>query len=450
MPIAMPVPRQPPTPPADLVLEPRWVIPVEPHGTVLEEHAVVIAGDRIAAVLPRAAARETFPETARAALHSHVLIPGLVNLHTHAAMALLRGFADDRPLREWLAEYIWPAETRFVCDAFVYDGTLLAAAEMLGGGVTCFNDMYFYPAAAGRAVVDAGMRAVLGLVVLDVPTSYASDLQAYLDRARAAVAECGRDRHLSCAVAPHAPYTVGDDGFMASQALAAEFHLPLHVHLHETITEVADAERQYGIRPLERLRRLGLLTGRTIAAHAVHLTDGEMALLADAGAHVAHCPAANLKLASGMARIDDMVARGINVGLGTDGAASNNRLDLLSEMRLAALLAKAVAGRADAVPAHDALAMATLNGARALGLDGVIGSIIPGKAADLAAIDLSAPELDPCYDPASHLVYVVGREHVTDVWVSGRHVVAHGRPLFLDAADLRRRAASWREQIAGT
>ncbi len=428
-------------------LEPRWVLPMEPQGAILEEHAVVLVGSRIEAVLPRADARARFPAAARVSLPSHAVLPGLINLHTHAAMALLRGMADDLPLATWLADHIWPAEARLMSDAFVYDGTLLAAAEMLRGGVTCFHDMYFFPEAAARAARAAGIRAVLGLVVLEFPTPYASDSAAYLARGREAQAALAGDPLIATAVAPHAPYTVGDGSFRAACALADAHSLPLHVHLHETEREIQDSLDAHGRRPLARLDTLGAVGPRLIAAHGVHLTAAEMDLLAARGAHVAHCPAANLKLASGLAPVAALRTRGVNVGIGTDGAASNNRLDMLSELRLAALLAKGVAGRADALPAHEVLAMATCAAARALGLDSRIGTLRAGLDADVIAVDLGAPELQPCYDPVSHLVYAAGREHVTHVWVRGRAVVVDGRLQTLEPGDLTERAEAWRHRV---
>ncbi|MDH4352278.1 MAG: TRZ/ATZ family hydrolase [Gemmatimonadota bacterium] len=405
------------------LVEPRWVIPIEPAGAVLESHAVVLRGERVDAVLPLAEAHARYRRAARVTLPTHALLPGLINLHTHAAMALLRGIADDLPLKAWLTEYIWPAEARHVSAGFVEAGTLLAAAEMLRGGTTCFHDMYFFPEAAARAAGRAGIRAILGLVILEFPTAYARHPDEYFARAREAHAALKATPRICCSVAPHAPYSVSDASFTRSVALAEEFDIPLHVHVHETEDEIAESLAEHGRRPLARLDALGVVTDRLIAAHCVHLEADERDLLADRGAAVAHCPAANLKLASGFAPVADLIARGITVGIGTDGAASNNRLDLWSEMRLAALVAKAVAGRADAVPAHHALAMVTREAARALRLDAELGSIAPGKQADLVAVDLGAPELQPCFDPVSHLVYAAGREHVTHVWVAGRPVV---------------------------
>ena len=399
---------------------------MEPPGAVLPEHAVAIRGGIIEAVLPSAEAEARFPGFPREHLAEHALIPGLVNAHTHAAMALMRGLADDLPLMHWLQEHIWPAESRHVSAQFVRDGTLLACAEMLRGGVTCFNDMYFFPEAALEAALEAGMRASLGMIVFDFPSAYGSDADDYLAKGLALRDRWREHPAVSFCLAPHAPYTVSDATFGKIATILGEIDAPLHIHLHETEDEVARSVAEHGVRPIERLRRLGLLGPGLIAVHAVHLSDDEIGLLARHGASVAHCPSSNLKLASGIAPVAKLAAADVTLSLGSDGAASNNRLDVLGEMRLAALLAKAVARDAAAMPAHAALRAATLGGASALGLQARIGSILPGKAADLAALRLSGPALEPCYDPVSHLVYAAGRENVTDVWVAGERRLRSG------------------------
>lgn len=433
--------------PFDLALDATWVLPVRPSGALRAEHSVLLRADRIAAMVPTAQSL-SLPVHRRVDLTGRVLLPGLVNLHTHAAMSLMRGLADDQPLMRWLQDHIWPAEAAHVSDTFVHDGTLLACAEMLRGGVTTFNDMYFFPEAAARAALAAGMRAAIGMIAIDFPTTYASDPQDYLDKGLATRDALRGEDRLSFCFAPHAPYTVSDDTFAKIRVLADQLQAPVHVHLHETAQEIADSQRLHGTRPIARLDRLGLVGPGTIAVHAVHLDDADITTLAHRGAHVAHCPTSNLKLASGFAPVARLLAAGIGVGLGTDGAASNNRLDLFAEWRLASLLAKAVAGKADALPAHAAVEMATLAGARALGLEDRIGSIEPGKEADLIAVDLRATELQPCYDPVSHLAYAVGREHVTDVWVAGVQRVCDGRLTGLDPDALAALARAWQARIA--
>lgn len=433
---------------ADCLIDARWVIPVEPGPAVLADHAVVVTAGRIEAVLPTAEAAQRYEARRRVSLPRHALIPGLINLHTHAAMSLLRGLADDLPLMKWLQDHIWPAEARHVSPDFVYDGTLLACAEMLRGGITCFSDMYYFPEAAARAALRCGMRAAIGLIAIDLPTQYASDPDDYLAKGLA-MRDAHRDEPLlSFCMAPHAPYTVSDRLFGHILTMADELDLPIHIHLHETREEIQNSLARYGIRPLERLRALGIVGPRLIAVHGVHLTDPELAMLAEFGCSVAHCPSSNLKLASGFAPVAGMLARSINVGLGTDGAASNNRLDLFQEMRTAALVAKAVSGDSDALPAYQALRAATLGGARALGIDGSTGSIARGKAADLCAVSFAGPGMEPCYDPLSHLVYAAGRENVTHVWVAGRLVVDDGRLVQVDGDDLDIRARMWQNKLA--
>lgn len=402
----------------DLIIEPRWLVPVEPHGAVLEGHAVAVSGGRIIEVLPASDGGRYRPARYER-LPSHALIPGLVNLHTHAAMALLRGIADDLPLMEWLKTRIWPAEAKHVSPAFVRDGTLLACAEMLRGGITCFSDMYFFPEAAAEAACAMGMRVALGLVIIEFPTAYAADADDYLSKGLAARDRLRGHPLVSFCMAPHAPYTVADRTFERIATLAAQLDLPVHIHINETRNEIEESLKRHGVRPLERLNRLGLLGPGLIGVHAVHLDEREITLLADNGCALAHCPTSNMKLASGIAPVAQLARRGVRIGLGSDGAASNNRLDLFQEMRHAGLLAKVSCGEADVLEAHELLRMATLNGATALGLEAHIGSIAPGKAADLCAVRLDALETRPCFNPVSHLVYAAGREHVSHVWVNG-------------------------------
>jgi len=431
----------------DLLIEARWIVPVEPADVVLENHAVAVDDGRIVAVLPQNEAAARFSARSHKRLEQHVLIPGLGHLHTHAAMSLLRGLADDLPLMEWLQHHIWPAEAQHVSEQFVYDGTRLACAEMLRGGITCFNDMYFFPGAAADAAMALGIRAAIGLITVDFPSRYATDTDDYLAKGLAARDQRLEEPLLSFCLAPHAPYTVSDAGFAKVLTLAEQIELPIHLHLHETVQEIDESLQRFGMRPIERLHRLGLLSPALIAVHGVHLDAHEIELLAQHGCSLAHCPSSNLKLASGIAPVSALVARGVNVGLGTDGAASNNRLDLLQEMRLAALLAKGQSSRADALNAHQVLHMATLAGARALALDAEIGSHMPCTAADLCAVAVDDVVLAPCYEPVSHLTYAVGREHVSAVWVAGRIRVEHGQLVESNETGLIKLALLWQNKI---
>ena len=433
--------------PADLVLSASWIVPVEPAGCVLEEHALAVRDGSIAALGTADEMDARFSPRERVHLDGHALVPGFVNAHTHAAMTLFRGLADDLPLDAWLAEHVWPAEARFVDEAFVRSGTRLAAAEMLMGGTTCFNDMYFFPDVVGEVARDVGIRAVLGLIVLEVPTAWAGDLDSYFSRGLEVHETFRGDGLVTTALAPHAPYTVGDEAFERIRDLSEQLDLPVHIHLHETTREVEDAVRKTGERPLVRLSRLGLVNPRLAAVHMTNLLPGEIEELAARGASVLHCPESNLKLASGLCPVARLAAAGVNVALGTDGAASNNDLDMLGEMRTAALLGKLAAGDATACPAADVLRMATLGGARSLGLDDRIGSLEPGKSADAAAIDLRGPDTQPVYNPISQVVYAATRAHVREVWVAGRRVVRGGVLETLDAAEAVREAQVWRARI---
>lgn len=435
----------------DLVIAPRWLIPIEPAGVVLEDYALAVDAGRILAVLPSAEMRARFAPREHLLLADHALLPGLVNLHTHAAMSLLRGYADDLALMAWLKERIWPAEARLVSKQFVREGSLLACAEMLASGVTCINDMYFFPQEAGEAALQLGMRAAIGLTVLDFPTNYAADAQSALEQglaARDSLRAEANSELLSFCLAPHAPYSVGNRTFEKVRTLAAELDVPIHIHLHETHDEIEESLQRYGLRPLARLAELGLLGPQFIAAHGVHLTAGEIDLLAQHSCHLAHCPTANMKLASGIAPLTALLNAGVNVGLGTDGAASCGRLDLFQEMRQAALLAKVASGDATAAPAHQVLRMATLGGAQALGLDAHIGSLVAGKSADLTAVRLADWRIAPCFDAAAHLVYVAGGNQVSHTWTAGQLRYAAGAVVGLDTVDLSDKIAGWRAQAA--
>jgi 5-methylthioadenosine/S-adenosylhomocysteine deaminase len=433
--------------PIDALICPRWTLRVEPEVIAEEGLALAIDAGRIVEILPVGEAERRYRPRDRHERPTHALLPGLVNAHTHSPMALFRGFADDLPLEIWLHEHIWPAEARWVGPQLVADGTRLAIAEMLAGGVTCFSDMYFHADVTGSVAAEAGMRAVLGMIVLDIPTPYAKDADEYLRKGLEIHDRFKAEPLLTTAFAPHAPYSVGDTTLAHIRRLADELDRPVHIHLHETAAEVAEAQAKTGRRPLARLAELGLVTPSLIGVHATALTAGEIELLATAGAHVVHCPRSNLKLASGLCPVAELTRAGVNVALGTDGAASNNRLDVWAELEMAALLAKQVAGNAAAVPAAQALRMATINGARALGLGGEIGSLVAGKAADVICVDLSGAEHHPLLDPVSQLVYAASRHDVTDVWIAGEQLVADRALLRLDVAEVCEAAERWGRQL---
>jgi len=434
----------------DNLIRAGWIVPVEPEGAVLEDHAIAIRDGVIVSILPFQEAEQCYIPENRHSFPDHVLIPGLVNAHTHAAMTLFRGMASDLPLMPWLHEHIWPAETRWMSEAFVYDGTSLAAAEMLRGGVTCFNDMYFFPDEAARAVMAAGIRAVLGLIVVDFPTVWARDGAEYIAKGREVYDRFRHEPLVRMALAPHAPYSVSNASLEQALALADELDVPIHMHVHETKDELDHSQEQHKERPIARLDRLGLLSPRLLAVHMTHVAEADLASFAASGAYVVHCPESNLKLASGLCPVERLMAAGITVALGTDGCASNDDLDMLGEMRTAALLAKGIANSASALPAARVLTMATLHGARALGLGDTIGSLVPGKAADIVAMDLHAIETQPVYNPISQLVYAANRQQVTDVWVAGRQVLKDRVLTTLDEGALIDTARRWGTKIAGS
>jgi len=432
----------------DLIVHARWIVPVEPRGQVLERHAVVVDNGRIRAILPRAEANSSYTAEQQVDCPEHVLLPGLINAHTHAAMTLFRGMADDMRLEEWLEQHIWPAEARWAGIDFVRDGSELAILEMIQGGTTCFQDMYFFPDVVAQAAVERQMRAVVGMIFIDQPTVWARDSEEYFSKGLAVHDQFLNNSLVQTNFAPHAPYTVGDESFERMRILADELDAQIHIHLHETKTEVQTAVDLHGKRPMERMHDLGLLSTSLNAVHMTQLTDHEISLLAEQGVSVVHCPQSNLKLASGFCPVARLLAAGINVALGTDGAGSNNDLDMFGEMRTAALLAKAVADDAAVVAADEALAMATINGARALGLADQIGSLEVGKFADMIAVDLSAPASQPVYHPISQLVYSVSRDQVSDVWVAGQPLYRDRHLVDDNQAEILERGAAWQQRLS--
>jgi len=428
----------------DTLISARWIVPVEPFGRVLENHAVAIRQGRIVAIEPAARARQRFSAANYIDRPAHVLIPGLVNTHTHAAMALLRGVAEGLPFDGWLRQQIWPLEQRWIDAEYVRDGTELAIADMLTSGTTCFADMHLFPEIVAQTASAARMRACVGLPVIDAPTVWAGSADEYLDKGLRLHDEYRDDPLITTALAPYAPWAVSDETLSRVRRLADELELPMTMHVNETRSEVVVGEE----RAMERLERLGLLSPLLTAVHMVHCDESDIARAVRGGIHIAHCPQSNLKLGNGICPAPVLFGHGLNVTLGTDGAASNNDLNMLDEMRTAALLARNATSGAN-IGVHDWLQIATLNGARALGLADVIGSLIEGKWADLCCIDLARAHTQPVYDPLAHLVYSVSRDQVTDVWVAGRALVAEGQLTHMDLEDILQRAGNWQQRIAG-
>ncbi len=434
--------------PLDILLLPTWLVPVEPAGVVLREHGLGIRDGRIAFSGPRAAALKLQAAEVRE-LPGMLLSPGLINAHGHAAMSLFRGLADDLPLMTWLEKHIWPAEAKWVDEAFVRDGTDLAIAEQLKGGITCFSDMYFYPKVASDCVHNSGMRAQIAIPILDFPIPGASTADEAIRQGIELFGDLKHHPRVNITFGPHAPYTVCDANLEKIRVIAEELDAAIHMHVHETAGEVQQAVEQTGERPLARLSRLGLLGPRFQAVHMTQISEDDLVLLVESNTSVIHCPESNLKLASGFCPVERLWQAGVNVALGTDGAASNNDLDLLGETRTAAMLAKAVAGSATALDAHRALRMATLNGARAMGLDTEIGSLELGKAADIVAFDLSGLAQQPIYDPVSQLIYATGRDCVKHLWVAGKQLLDDRRLTRMDEQQLTATAVAWGRRISG-
>ena len=432
----------------DLLIEAGWVVPIEPHGVVLEDHAVAVRGGEIIALLPTAEARLRFQPAETVSRPGSVLMPGLVNAHTHNPMNLLRGIADDLPLMTWLQEHIWPVEGAVVGPQFIADGVTLAVAEMLRGGTTCANENYFFPDVEAATYKRLGFRAVVGLPVAQFANAWAASEDEYFDKAIAVHDQWRDDPLVSLAFVPHAPYTVSDAAFSRIRTLADQLDLQVHLHTHETEQEVVDSQREHGQRPLARLDRLGLVNERLVAVHMTALDDSEIALCAARGVSVVHCPESNLKLASGFCPVARLEQAGVNLAIGTDGAASNNDLDMFGEMRTAAQLAKAVAGDAAAFSASSALRAATLGGARAVGLGDRIGSIEPGKQADLVLVDMDPLETQPLFNVISQLVYATGRHQVTDVWVAGAHRLRGRELVDFDTDALLANTRQWHGRIS--
>ena len=432
----------------DALIKAQWTIPVEPDCSALENWAVAVRNGRIAALGPAEDMESRYRAESVVNRPGHLLIPGLVNAHTHAAMTLLRGLANDVPLMTWLKKHVWPAEQRWMSAEFVEHGTELAVAEMLLGGTTTFNDMYFFPEVSARVAARRGIRAVIGMIVVEFSNSWADDARACIRQGLRLRDEYKGHPLVNTAFAPHAPYSVSDESLSKVRRLADELDVPIHMHVHETREEIQESLENFGCRPLERLDRLGLVSPLLAAVHMTQLDDGEAERVADAGVSVVHCPESNLKLASGFCPVAQLAALGVNVAIGTDGAASNNDLDMLGEMRSAALLAKGVASDPAALGAGAALTAATLGGARALGLAADTGSITPGKWADLCCVDLGHPATQPVYDALSQLVYASSRDQVSDVWVAGREVVRERRLMTMEAGPAITEAQAWRDRIA--
>lgn len=419
--------------PADLILTGRYLLTMDPRGTVIEDGAAAIVGGRIAETGPAGAILAKYEAAGILAEKHGLIMPGLINVHTHAAMACFRGLADDLPLMQWLQEYIFPAEARLTGE-IVYHSTLLSLCEMIRSGTTSFCDMYLFAADVARAAEQSGMRAWIGEVMYDFPSPSYGELENGFACTEKLLARYSGHPLVTATVDPHAVYTCSPDLLRRLSDMAAERKARCVIHLSENQEEVATCLERYGRTPVMHLERLGLLNERVVADHCVMVTDDEIRLLADRGVKVAHCPESNMKLASGIAPVVKMLAAGIDVGLGTDGSASNNDVDMFGEMNTAAKIHKAVLMDPTAMDAATTLRMATIGGAAVLGAEREIGSLEPGKMADLIVLDLNQPHLTPVYNPVSHLVYAARGSDVIHSVINGRIVMQDRRLVTLDEA----------------
>lgn len=438
----------------DTLIHSRWTIPIDTtndqKNNTLENHSVAIHNGKILQILPTAQAKNKYLGTETHNLIQHAIMPGIINCHTHAAMTLFRGFADDIPCIEWLNKYIWPAEQKWVNEDFVYTGTQLAIAEMIRGGTTCFNDMYFFPDQVAKAADKSGIRAIIGLIFIDMPTVWAKNTDEYFTKAAIIQEQCQQHPLLHTACAPHAPYTVSDTTLKRIKTLAEKLDIPIHIHLHETNDEIQQSKKQYQKRPIRRLQKLGLLNSRLMAVHMTQLTNPEINLLQKQGVHIIHCPESNLKLASGFCPVGELMRHNINIALGTDGAASNNDLDMFGEMRSAALLAKGIDQNSSTLNAYQVLQMATINGAKALGIEHITGSLKKAKAADLISINLDTIESQPVYDPISQIIYAINRNQVDNVWVAGKQLLKNRQLTTLNTEKILHNTNIWQKKIGNS
>jgi 5-methylthioadenosine/S-adenosylhomocysteine deaminase len=434
----------------DSLISARWIIPVRPAQTVLENHSIAILNGQIIDILPKEQAIVCYDADQGIDLPQHLLCPGLINCHGHAAMSLFRGMADDQPLQVWLEQHIWPAEGKWVNEEFVHDGTQLAIAEMLRSGTTTFSDMYFFPNIVAKVASQAGIRTQITFPVFNFPTIWGQDPDDYIRKGLEVRDDFKHSELIDVVFGPHAPYTVSDEALGKVAMLAAELDTAIHIHCHETQQEVDDDIKLHGSRPIARLNTLGVLGPRSQLVHMTALNDDDIEQVKQSGAHVIHCPQSNLKLASGFCPTQRLLDEGINVALGTDGAASNNGLDMFSEMRTASILAKTVAKDTTAFNDWQALEAATLNGAKALGIDAKTGSLEIGKQADIIAIDFSELEQQPVYQPVSQLVYTQCGQRVSHSWVNGQLVLADRELVNLDSREIIAKAQGWRDKIAGS
>jgi len=432
---------------ASIIISASWIFTSNSEGELLSDYSIVIEDNKIIDLVPQSKVFDEYVASDIYELTDHILIPGLINTHTHAAMSLFKGFSDDLPLQDWLSNHIWPAEKKFVSSSFVKDGSVLALAEMIKSGITTFNDMYFFPDATAEAAKELGVRGNIGLVVLDFPTNYAADPEDYLLKGFDFRDKWRNEELITTCIAPHAPYSVSDEAFTLINTFAEELNINIHTHLHETQWEINESIEKYGVTPVQRLNNLGIIGPSLMAAHCVHLNNQDIAILAKNKVNIIHNPSSNMKLGSGFSDTSKMLKQNLNISLGTDGSASNNRLDVMEEMRLAALLIKGSTQSPELLPAKEAIKMATINGAKALGLDSEIGSIEINKKADLVAINLNSIENQPVYNPLATLVYSSSRSDISYVWINGEIKLKDKNLVKIDEDRIIQLAKKWQRKL---
>lgn len=430
----------------DQIIHGKWIIPCE-DDTVLEKHAIIIEQGKILDIIPSPEVELKYFASAIEHFNTHAITPGFINSHTHIGMNYFRGLANDLSLMDWLNHHIWPAERTWVAHEFVYDASLLAAAEMIRGGTTCFNEMYFFLNATAEAADVAGIRGHIGITVIDFPTAWAKSKQEYIDKGLAFHEEYKSHERITSTLAPHAIYTVAEDTLTSLRDLSEQHDLKINMHIQETADEIQKSLQHTNKRPIRRLHDIGFITPRLIAVHMTQVNEEDIEILQQGNPHIVHCPESNMKLASGACPVSLLKNAGLNVALGTDGVASNNDLDMIGEMRAASFLSKLSTLNPQSLTATETLQLATLNGAKALGIDHHTGSLQKGKAADFIAINLDEIETQPLYHPISQIVYSASRHQVTDVWVAGKRLLKNRELLTLDEKEIKEKAKYWQKKM---
>lgn len=431
----------------DQIIHAKWLITGAENEAPLENHALIIESGKIKEIISSSLAKERYTSKNVQEFPYHAILPGIINSHTHIGMNYFRGLADDTSLMNWLNNHVWPAEKKWVSYDFVRDASLFAMAEMIRCGTTCFNEMYFFFQATAEAAEIAGMRANVGITIMEFPTNWAQTTDEYFAKGIEFYEQYKNHDRIYPTLAPHAPYTVSDASLLRAKDIAEKYNLKINLHLHETADEVNQSIEKYNKRPIKRLYDIDYLSPRLLAIHMTQINDEDLEILAKTKPNVIHCPESNMKLASGACPVEKLKKIGINVALGTDSVASNNDLDMISEMRSAAFLSKLSTRNPESLSAQEAISMATINGAKALGLDHIIGSLSAGKAADFIAINLDEIETLPIYHPSSQIVYSSSRQQVTDVWVAGKQLMKNRKLTTLDEQELKAKAKEWGEKI---